>query len=195
MLRVLPAALLAGCSFTSGAHSDDARTATDDSVDIGDAPLDTPTSPLRAKTITVTSTITGSHVDFPMWVVLDDADLAGRAQADGADIYFTTPSGTPLDYERQAWTKSSGHLEAWVRVPAMQTGAEIQVRYGELASAHAANAPGVFATYTAVWHLEDPLATTTIRRGQGRRERNGRQPDDHRSHGSQARFRRRLHDE
>lgn len=171
MVRVLPAVLLAGCSFTSGVYPDDARMAMDDTLDsdgpAGDAQLDTLTSLLRAKTITVTSTITGTHVDFPMWVVLDDADLAGRAQADGADIHFTTPSGTPLDYERQAWTKSSGHLEAWVRVPAMQTGAAIQVRYGELAAAHAANAPGVFATYTAVWHLDDVLTTTTIAEATG----------------------------
>lgn len=173
MFRVLPAALLAACSFTSGAYPDDGRTVTDDAVDSGsdgpehDAAVDTVTSALRAKTITVTSTITGTHVDFPMWVVLDDTDLASRAQADGADIHFTTTTGTPLDYERQDWTKTGGHLEAWVRVPAMQTGAQIQVRYGELAAAHAASAPNVFATYTAVWHLEDSLASPTIAEARG----------------------------
>jgi len=167
MLRVLPVALLAACSFTSGAYPGDASTpadATDGSTIDGtdtDAAIDAVVSPLRAKTIMV-GTITGTLVDFPMWIVLDDADLGSRAQADGTDIYFTTTTGTPLDYERQAWTKSSGHREAWGGIPSLPTGTQLQVRYGELASAHAPNAPAVFATFTAVWHLEDSLATPAV---------------------------------
>jgi hypothetical protein len=76
MLRVLPVALLAACSFTSGAYSGDAQPAPDDAVDglSSDADIDAMVSPLRAKTITG-GTITGTHVDFPLWVVLDDTDL------------------------------------------------------------------------------------------------------------------------
>src|SRR5262249_22301868 len=73
--------------------------------------------------------------------------------------------------EIQSWTKSTGHLEAWVRVPSLSAGSQLAIRYGDLAAAHAANAPGTFTDYQAVWHLDDTLANTTV--ADARNLRNG----------------------
>jgi hypothetical protein len=56
-------------------------------------------------------------------------------------------------------------LQAWVRVPHLdpQTTVTIYVRYGDVSVATQQNAPGVFSSsFAAVWHLDDPLNTTTV---------------------------------
>ena len=164
--------LLGACSFDSGvpaSRSDGAVITPPDTGDSGDGTgsdsgsgSDTMPSPLREKTITITGQVTGTHTDFPLWLSLADADLATRARNDGTDIHFVAGT-TKLDFEIQSWTKSSGHLEAWVRVPSLATGTQIAIRYGDVAAAHAQNAPGTFAGYAAVWHLDDALTNNTVR--------------------------------
>ncbi len=135
-----------------------------------DAGIDAPASTLRQKTITIGQTVNGTHANFPVWVSLTDANLAARARADGTDIHFVQGT-TKLDYEIQTWNKGTGHLEAWVRVPSLSAGTQFVVRYGDLAVAHAANAPATFTGYQAVWHLDDALTNTTI--ADARNLRNG----------------------
>ena len=109
------------------------------------------------------SRIPGPLTDFPVWIELDDPDLAAHARPDGADIYFTAADGTPLDHEIQTW--AGGRLLAWVRLPLLPAGTStiFYVRYGELAGARPPNAPGVFrASFLAVWHLDDSLTTTAV---------------------------------
>jgi hypothetical protein len=118
-------------------------------------------SPLRQKTITIKPAIAGTHTDFPLWISLTDPDLAARALADGSDIHFVDASG-PLDYELQSWTKSSGRLDAWVRVPSLKSGTTLMLRYGDATVAQPPDPPGTFAGYQAVWHFEDSLATTAV---------------------------------
>jgi len=162
--------LLAGCSFQHGAvtSGDGGKDAAD-----GRLPDSTPdsndadTRTARAKTITVTGTVVGTHTNFPMWISLTDADLASRARADGTDIYFTDLAGAPLAFERQAWTKSTGALDAWVLVPSLATGSQIQVRYGDVTAASTPSSATVFADFSAVWHLEDSLATAAIVEARG----------------------------
>lgn len=174
MRAVLPLlSLVAGCSFQHGQLPGEPRDGDIDSPDGPtsnggndarvDAPPDSPPMPmptLRQKTITI-GTVTGTLTDFPLWVSLTDMEIGNRARADGADIHFVM-GNTDLDYEIQSWTKASGKLEAWVRVPSMSTGTQIAVRYGDVAQAHAPDAPGTFAGYAAVWHLDDALNNTTI---------------------------------
>jgi hypothetical protein len=120
-------------------------------------------STLRQKTITITGAVTGTLTDFPLWVSMTDADLAADARSDGTDIHFVTGnSATPLDFQIQSFTKSTGRLDAWVRVPSLATGSELALRYGDVTMAHAPDAPGTFAGYAAVWHLDDPLTNNTI---------------------------------
>jgi hypothetical protein len=168
--------LLAACSFTHGdpALRGDAG-GTADAPDAAvidaaiDAAIDGTPSTLRAKTITITGAVTGTLVDFPLWFTVTDPDIAARAELDGSDIFFTTTAGVPLDYQLQRWTKSSGRLDAWVRVPSLATNTQIQVRYGDPAVAAAPDAPGTFAGYAAVWHLEDTLMNTTVVDATGQR--------------------------
>lgn len=121
------------------------------------------TSPLRQKTITISATIAGSHTDFPLWISLTDPIIAARASADGSDIHFVTDVGAmPLAYEIQRWSKSEGRLDAWVRIPTLQSGTKIVVRYGDATVAHAPNAAMTFSAFKAVWHFEDQLNNATI---------------------------------
>lgn len=172
--------LLAACSFQHGqlpgelpdgdiARPDGSVTGFDAPPHDGrtpDGPM--PPSPLRQKTITINLVAEGPHQDFPLWVSLTDPDIAARALADGSDIHFVEGS-TPLDYEIQRWDKSSGKLEAWVRVPMLQIGTEIAVRYGDAPRAHPPNPSNTFAGYLAVWHLDDPLTNNTVQDARGMR--------------------------
>ena len=162
--------LLAGCSFEPGiAPGDGGGSGSDGGIDgmspdamIDAMSIDTPPgSTLRQKTITIDAAITGTHTDFPLWISLLDSDLAARARADGTDIHFVQGS-VELDFEIQRWTKNEGRLEAWVRVPSLATNTQIAIRYGDVAAAHAPDAPGTFAGYNAVWHLDDALNQSTI---------------------------------
>lgn len=129
-------------------------------------PIDGPTNNAYRKSITIDpARVTGNQAAFPVWIVLAaDADLALRAAADGTDIHFTRPDGTPLPYERQRWVKATGRLEAWVRADLDDVAPTvIELRYGDAAIAHAADPPAVFSSsFLAVWHLDDPLTSSTI---------------------------------
>src|SRR5262245_2604123 len=110
-----------GCSFASpGASSKDAAVDAPNNggVDAArDAAIDSAPNPARRKSITIDAgRVTGSQVAFPVWITLLDNDLKMRAAANGADIHFTNPNGTPLPYQIQRWDKPTGRLEAWVRL-------------------------------------------------------------------------------
>lgn len=156
--------LLASCSFEHGTFT---GSATDGpAIDTagsgsGSGSGSNNTSPLRQKTITIKPAIVGTHTDFPLWISLTDTDLAATALADGSDIHFVDSSG-PLDYEIAGWNKTTGRLDAWVRVPSMASGTTLMLRYGDKTVAHAPDPAGTFAGYQAVWHLDDSLANTTI---------------------------------
>jgi hypothetical protein len=170
-VRAVVLLFLGACSFERGSLTNedvpkDAPADVPDGMgsgsgsDGGDGGGGNPTS-LRQKTITIGNGVVGTHTSFPLWVSLTDSDLAARASANGADIHFVA-GGTDLDYQIQSWTKSNGRLDAWVRVPSLAAGTQIAIRYGDATAAHAQNAPATFTGYSAVWHLEDSLTTTTI---------------------------------
>lgn len=178
-MRAVLSLLLVACSFPHGSaigpddggvdapdgmgSGSDAGDAADSNDD--DAP---PVSPLREKIITITGPVTGTLDDFPVWISLTDADLSARARPDGDDIHFVAGS-MQLDYEIQRWVKSSGQLEAWVRVPSLAMGTQIAIRYGDVDVAHAPDAPGTFTGYSAVWHMDDTITNTTIADARGQR--------------------------
>ncbi len=129
-------------------------------------PIDGPTNNAYRKQISIDpARVTGNQTAFPVWILLPtDADLAARASANGADIHFTRPDGTPLPYQIQRFTESNGHLEAWVRADLDDNAPTvIELRYGDPAVGHAADAPAVFSSsFLAVWHLDDSLGNTAI---------------------------------
>ena len=171
-VRAAVLVLLASCSFEhgrvpGGTASDGDIDAPDDGngggSDTGSDSGSNTGSTLRQKTITITGAVTGTLTDFPLWVSMTDADLAADARSDGTDIHFVAGnSATPLDFQIQSWTKSTGRLDAWVRVPSLATGAELALRYGDVTMAHAPDVPATFAGYAAVWHLDDSLTNNTI---------------------------------
>lgn len=165
-MRVALLVAVTACSFQHGLPV----VPDDGAVDVGgngsdagasDAAIDAPAPTLRQKTIRIEQVVMGNHTNFPLWIKLTDADLAARARNDGTDIHFVAGT-TDLDFEIQRWEKNTGSLEAWVRVPSLGSGTQLAIRYGDLAAAHAADAPGTFAGYQAVWHLDDALVNTTV---------------------------------
>jgi hypothetical protein len=160
--------LLAACSFDhgvaprDGGGSDGGGSGSDGSMMGSDGGgSDGSMSTLRQKTITIGNSVNGTLADFPLWISLTDLDVAARARPDGADIHFTA-GAQKLDYQIQSWTKNTGRLDAWVRVPSLAAGTQIAMRYGDAAAAHAPNPPATFAGYAAVWHLDDQLNNSTI---------------------------------
>lgn len=166
-LLVVAVLELAACGFSvSGAGSGDG------SIDVagdGVRPDGTPGA-ARRRVITVDPIkVTGNQAGFPMWFTIEDAQLGSAARADGADLYFTNPSGEALPFEIQRWDKASGHLDAWVLVslddllPTL-----LELRYGDPGAAQAPSGAAVFAApFAAVWHFEDALTTTAIQEARG----------------------------
>ena len=172
-MRAPAVLLLAGaCNFSTHAAPTDATDApVIDSVDAADAPIDSSGSGSgsavlgRRKPITIDKTkVAGAVDDFPVWIDITDRDLMA-ARVDGHDIFFTDANGVALDYERTSFDRAMHHLQAWVRVPhldSMMT-VTIYVVYGDVSLAPGQNPAGVFRNgFAAVWHLDDTLADTAI---------------------------------
>lgn len=167
-MKRLAIVLVAGCGFSASSSTPSDGTsdvAAEAAIDA--TPTDGPPGAARKKRITIPDAkIFASLADFPVWLVIDDAaGLGAQAAANGDDIFFTRTDGTPLEWERVAWTKATGHLEAWVRVSLVDGSAnEIDLRYGDPGPAHAPNAPSVWQSgFRAVWHMDDALTTTQVR--------------------------------
>jgi MSHA biogenesis protein MshQ len=174
-MRATGVLLLAGaCNFTTHAAPTDATDApvidAADALDSADAPVDGSGSGSavlgRKKPITIDKTKIAGNVDnFPVWIDLDDADLAATARADGADIHFTDGNGVALDHEIQSWSRPMHRLQAWVRLPHLASSANttIYVVYGDMAQAVPQNPAGVFMNgFAAVWHLDDALSAPAV---------------------------------
>lgn len=173
------ALLLAACTFrTVPADGDDdgggdGGDGGDGGPTGGDGPMDDGGgSFLYRKRISIEpARVTGDQVQFPVWIVLDDAGLKAHATENGSDIHFTTGTGTPVAYQIQRWTKSTGRLEAWVRTDLSDNAATVlELRYGDPARASMPDPAQVFASpFEAVWHLDDPLDTSVVADATGKR--------------------------
>ena len=111
--------------------------------------------------VVVTITVSGTNVDFPVWIDLVDGEIAAGARPDGSDLQFTSLDGTAIPGEIQRWDPATGHLTAWVKLAALAQGADtvFYVRYGVAAS----SPQPVFTNgFAAVWHLDDPLTTSEV---------------------------------
>ncbi|MEO8843458.1 MAG: LamG-like jellyroll fold domain-containing protein [Kofleriaceae bacterium] len=139
--------MLGACGFSPNTAVSDAP---------HDAPHDTPTidaSPHYRKQITLAVGSTIALTDLPVSIVTTDPDLAAHALADGSDIAMTLLDGTPLAREIVAFDKSSGSLEAWVRLPTVTATLDIYMTYGSAAT----QTTSVWspAIYAAAWHLAE----------------------------------------
>jgi Concanavalin A-like lectin/glucanases superfamily len=158
--------LVAGCGFSaspSTPRDGDPDAVPDMAIDA--VPIDGAPGAARKRRITIPDAKVFENLnEFPIWLVIDDpTGLGALATTGGEDIYFTRTDGTPLEWERIAWDKGAGHLEAWVRATLVDVGAnELDLRYGDPGPAHAPNAGMTWQNgFRAVWHMEDPLGGNT----------------------------------
>ncbi len=127
--------------------------------------------PLRKRITIDPAQVMGAQAGFPVWVALDDPDLAKNATEGGGDIHFTRDGGAALPYEVQRWDKATGRLEAWVRADlADDVQTVLELRYGDPRAMVAPDPAAVFASpFAAVWHLDDRLDTEAIADARGER--------------------------
>jgi len=160
--------MLGACSFQPRAAGQlDAPAHDGPDLDVGDggggsgSGSATPTARRIPLTI-AKGNVTGPLTNFQLYVDLTNADLTANARADGTDIYFTDGNGVPLSFERELW--SGGHLLAWVRLPAIDSTADvtIYVNYGSVTRASQPDPVATFSNYSAVWHLDDALTAADI---------------------------------
>jgi len=141
---------IAGCSFAPSPSSQ-----TSDGGGSGSAnPSHDAAVPSFRKEVTLAVNSPTELRDFPVSIIAHDPDLAQKAQADGSDIAFTAMDGTPLAYELVAFDKTSGAIEAWVRIPSVTASAKIELVYGggSIASAGTVWSPAIYA---AAWHFAE----------------------------------------
>jgi len=159
------ATLAVGCSFDqAGVELSPGDDAIDGAVGPGiDGPVDpgidgpAPTGRFRKSLTVPASRVSGTLTDFPVFVSLTDTDLRDHASDGGADLHFVAGDGqTALDHELQAWDRTTGRLDAWVRLPALGTsGAIFYLRYGAFDDPPGEDPAGVWSNgFVAVWHLE-----------------------------------------
>lgn len=100
--------------------------------------------------------------DFPVLIRLTD-DLFDFSQTDinGKDILFTTPEGTPLNFEIERWDAVEGLAEIWVKIDTVYGNNSTQyltMYWGNPEATSVSNSASVFDTadgFQGVWHLED----------------------------------------
>ena len=131
------------------------------------------------KKLTIDSALVSGSADLtnmPILVSFTDADLKHDGEASpgkvehlsGFDIVFTdlaTPN-TKLDHEIERYTKETGEIVMWVRVPTLyhDVDTEIYIYYGN--STISATQEAVDGTWEAnfkgVWHLEEATSATNV---------------------------------
>jgi hypothetical protein len=103
--------------------------------------------------------VTGDLTNFPLLVKLKDSDITDKAQANGADLFFTSADGTTkLSHEIEVFNSDTGDIIAWVRIPALSASVdtEIYVYYGNPVAGNQENPQGVWdSNYLAVHHFNE----------------------------------------
>lgn len=101
--------------------------------------------------------------EFPLLVRLhrDTFDF-NQAQSDGADVRFSSSSGTALAFQVEEWDAARGTASIWVRVPFIHgdTRQEIRMHWGKPDARKESNGAAVFSDsngYLSVWHMTAPL--------------------------------------
>lgn len=159
-MRLAVLALLAGCSYAPASATGDGPIVPDG------PPIDAPPGAwlsgwshrksITIKAAQVSAPSTGLQ-GFPVFVALDDAEIAAIAQSDGDDLIFTgADATTPLATEIERY--NNGQLAAWVKVPALgnTTDTRLYLYYGN-SDADGPEGEDVWtSSFLAVWHLANP---------------------------------------
>ncbi|MBD3322102.1 MAG: DUF2341 domain-containing protein [Chitinivibrionales bacterium] len=119
-----------------------------------------------SRTITINTSPTGADISedvhrFPLLVRLDASNFGfSGARADGRDIRFAKPDGTPLRYEIEQWDPVAQQAAVWVlmdTVYADNATQSITMHWGKADAQDFSNGAVVFDTangFMGVWHLD-----------------------------------------
>jgi hypothetical protein len=114
--------------------------------------------PYRKQIVLDADRVDENLTDFTILIDITDADLAAYAQADGDDIALSDNHGVKLSHEIELYDPATGHLLAWVKVPALSSTADtvLFIYFGNAASASQEDAPGAWdGNYVMVHHLDE----------------------------------------
>jgi hypothetical protein len=125
----------------------------------------------HAARIVINTTASGAGVGttltgFPMLVRLAYADLDfSQAAADGADLRFSKPDGTPLAYQIDHWDAAKREAAVWVALDTVRgndSAQSFRMHWGKTGAVSRSDGPAVFGTagFAAAWHLEEEAAGT-----------------------------------
>lgn len=107
--------------------------------------------------------------EFPLLVVLaaDRIDYAATQDA-GQDVrFFAADDATPLAHEIELWDES-GTSFVWVKIPVYASGTSIWMHYGDPDALDAQDPANVWtSSYAAVWHMNGPVADSTVNANHG----------------------------
>jgi hypothetical protein len=116
----------------------------------------------RKKIIIDHTKVSGTLVNFPVLIHINDSDLAMKAQPDGDDIYFTDYCNSKLNHEIEYYNTMTGKLVAWVNVPVLSstTDTVLFMLYGNPSAGNQENIEGTWDShYLAVHHLDETSGT------------------------------------
>lgn len=108
-----------------------------------------------------------SETGFPLLVRLDKEFFKfSQASTGGADIRFSTPSGTALPFQIEEWDAANGKASIWVRIPTITGNSRqaIKMYWGNSAATSASNGAAVFDTangFAGAWHFGDNIEDAT----------------------------------
>jgi hypothetical protein len=104
--------------------------------------------------------VSGDVADFPVLIRLTGSTFDfSQAQADGADLRFSSPGGERLAYEIEQWNAITNAAVLWVRVPLVSGNSDNQyivMHWGAEGMGPQTSGAGVFDTaagFQGVWHL------------------------------------------
>lgn len=101
---------------------------------------------------------TSNLLNFPLLVDIKDGNITSLSQSSGQDILFTDDKGNKLDHELDAFDVSTGSVAAWIRIPTLRPGSDLEIYlyWGNRNCSSQQNATGVWdSNYKAVWHMNE----------------------------------------
>ncbi|MDB5105702.1 MAG: hypothetical protein JWP91_3391 [Fibrobacteres bacterium] len=122
------------------------------------------TAKIHFNTTAAVANITLNITGFPMLVRLAPAggkanEIIAQSLATGADVRFSDPDGTHLDFQIERWDAASGKAEFWVRIPQIDALSDkdyINIHWGKAGAAYLSDGSKVFTAFmqfAGVWHL------------------------------------------
>jgi biopolymer transport protein ExbB len=130
-------------------------------VDVGSGP----SKPVKLDTTPAGANVMGDVPKYPVPIVLTAANFDfAQAMPNGADIRFSSDTGTPLPFSIELWDSAAKVAALWVKVDVKGNSTQtIKLRWGNAGAPGAADSHAVFDTadgFAGVWHLGEPGSTT-----------------------------------